>query len=69
MSNMAGRLKRIERVIRPVKCPECGGPMTESGNAKVEVRWQTFDDPPMKSEYCPKCGRPLVIVLHWLDER
>jgi len=69
MGNMEGRLKRIDKAIGPAKCPECGGPMTESGNAKVEVRWQTFDDPPMKSEYCPKCGRPLVIVLHWSDER
>jgi len=66
---LENRLKRIERAVRPVKCPECGGPVTKYDNLKVEVHWQTYDDPPMKPEYCPKCGRQLVIVLHWPEER
>ena len=64
--SLKSRLERIERYMNPGKCPSCGQPWTEHDVLTFDIRWRTYDDPPVEPENCPECGRPLTIMVRWL---
>ena len=63
--SLEGRIRRIERHIRPKHCPECGQPWGKGNMPRIEVHLRTYGDPEPEPEYCPRCGRRLDIVLQW----
>lgn len=73
MGSLDTRLKRLEDDGKP--CPECGWDGDWS-NVKIEVTWPALDRDDEEEveeegeyypEYCPECGRQLVIIVRWLD--
>ena len=66
------RVGRLEDEGGGEPCSECGGPLKPGERVEYEITWEDApelsdaDDP--GPEYCPACGRPLVITLTWGDD-
>ena len=71
------RLRKVEEVAGGEAggeaCEECGGPPEPGMRVEYEVLWEGLDEPsdtegPGSPEYCPECGRQLIITIRWADQ-
>ncbi len=59
------RLRRLENTYGfTARCSKCGFG-GEGSNIEIEVEWNEEGTGSDENEYCPECGRVLLIVVRW----
>jgi hypothetical protein len=64
------RVDRLEGGAGGGQCPECGFPAAPGEKVQVKCHYREYGEPAPAhegAEFCPTCGRPLVIELRWTD--
>jgi hypothetical protein len=67
---LKSRLKKLEQGAGGGTCPECEFPAAPGEKLEVKCHYREYGVPAPAHEgpeFCPACGRPLVIELRWTD--